>query len=77
VGWRRWAFPFVVVGMNSIAMYCMAQLLKGWVAGSFKTHFGPGVFGGWYAPIVESVVVLGVLWLACLWMYWRKVFIRI
>ena len=29
VGWKRWAFPLVVVGMNSIAMYGMAQLIKG------------------------------------------------
>jgi predicted acyltransferase len=37
-GWRGWAFPFIVVGMNSIAMYCMAQLLKPWVTRTFKTH---------------------------------------
>src|SRR5262249_48702635 len=27
-GWKGWALPFVVVGMNSIAMYCLAQLSK-------------------------------------------------
>lgn len=37
-GYRRWAFPLVVVGMNSIAIYCMAQLLKPWVRQTLKTH---------------------------------------
>jgi predicted acyltransferase len=83
-GWRRWAFPLVVVGMNSIAMYCMAQLMKGWVRGTLQTHFGhdiftgpPGSFLGTYGPIVDSVAVLFVLWLVCLWMYRQKVFVRI
>jgi predicted acyltransferase len=40
-GWRRWALPLVVVGMNSIAMYCMAQLMKGWVSQNLQTHLGP------------------------------------
>jgi heparan-alpha-glucosaminide N-acetyltransferase len=39
-GYRRWAFPLVVVGVNSIAMYVMAQLLKPFVTSSLKIHFG-------------------------------------
>lgn len=38
-GYRRWAFPFIVVGMNSIAMYCMSQLLKPWIAQTIKIHY--------------------------------------
>jgi heparan-alpha-glucosaminide N-acetyltransferase len=40
-GWKRWALPLVVVGMNSIAMYCMSQVLRGWVNQSLVTHLGP------------------------------------
>ncbi len=76
-GWRRWAFPFVVVGMNSIAMYCMAQLSKGWVIKTMKTHFGPDTFSGLYGPIVQSVAALLALWLVCLWLYRRRIFLRI
>ena len=28
-GWRRWAFPLVVVGMNSIAVYVMSWTMVG------------------------------------------------
>jgi len=89
-GWRRWAFPFVVVGMNSIAMYCMAQLMKGWVAKSLKTNLGGpaewlngeisqkfGLDLAVYAPIIESAAVLLVLWLICLWLYRRKLFLKV
>jgi predicted acyltransferase len=35
---RAWAFPFVVVGMNSIAMYVAAQLLKPWLKQTARIH---------------------------------------
>jgi predicted acyltransferase len=76
-GWRGWSLPLVVVGMNSIAMYCMAQLMKGWVRGTLKTNFGQDIFAGTYGPIFDAAAVLFVLWLACLWMYRKKVFVRI
>jgi predicted acyltransferase len=76
-GWRRWAFPLVVVGMNSIAMYCMAQLMKGWVRGTLKTHIGQNIFTGTYGPMIDAFAVLLVLWLVCLWMYRKKIFVRI
>ena len=37
-GYQAWSFPLVVVGVNSIAMYCMSQLMKGWVKNSLKIH---------------------------------------
>jgi predicted acyltransferase len=40
-GRRRWAFPLVVVGANSIAMYLMSQLMRPFVRKSLVTHLGP------------------------------------
>jgi predicted acyltransferase len=76
-GYRRWAFPLVVVGVNSIAMYVMAQLMKPFVRDTLKTHLGQQVFRGSYGPIYESVAVVCVLWLICYWMYRQKIFVRI
>lgn len=50
LGWRAWAFPLVVVGMNSIAIYLMSQLMEGWVAQSLRTHFGAEIFRGELGP---------------------------
>jgi predicted acyltransferase len=40
VGLRFLALPLAIVGMNSIVIYMMSQLLQGWVATNLKTHFG-------------------------------------
>jgi predicted acyltransferase len=76
-GWRSWTPPFVIVGMNSIAIYLMDQLLPGWIVATLKTHLGPDIFSGTYGMIWQRCAVLLVLWLACWWMYRRKIFLRI
>jgi predicted acyltransferase len=77
LGFRRWAFPLVVVGMNSIAMYVMSQLLKPWVGRSLRIHLGRWWFEGEFGPIVLSAAILVMLWLFCLWLYRQKIFLRI
>ncbi|HTK75986.1 MAG TPA: DUF5009 domain-containing protein [Gemmataceae bacterium] len=55
IGFRGWAFPLRVIGMNSIAAYCMAHLMDDFVLASFRKHLGTNVFR-------ESIV-----WLAWKW----------
>jgi heparan-alpha-glucosaminide N-acetyltransferase len=77
---QKWTFPLVVVGMNSITMYCMAQLIKGWLRGTLRTHFGARIFelvDEPYRPILASAWVLLVMWLICYWLYRQRIFIRI
>jgi heparan-alpha-glucosaminide N-acetyltransferase len=87
-GWRAWSFPLIVVGMNSIAMYCLAQLIKGWVGQSFRTHLTtvdlvtgwsvvPMLFEGTYGPILQQVLILFGLWLICWWMYRQRIFVKV
>jgi len=78
--WKRWAFPFVVVGLNPITLYCLWQLMGGFIRGNVRRHLGPDVFesfGPAYAPMLQRLAVLLVLWLIVLWMYRRKIFLRI
>jgi heparan-alpha-glucosaminide N-acetyltransferase len=80
-GWRTgWTFPFLVVGMNSIAMYTLVHLMDGFLATSLKIHLGQGIFeifGKPWAMMTEGAMVLTILWLICLWMYRRKTFVRL
>jgi predicted acyltransferase len=76
-GYRAWAVPLVAVGMNSIAMYVMAQQMKPYIADKMRIHLGADWFKGDYGPIVQSAGILVVLWLICLWMYRRKIFLKI
>ncbi len=80
IGWRKWGFVFTVVGMNSIAMYCLADGAGGFIRQSIRIHFGPNVFqilGPIWAPMVQTTTVLIILWLVCLWMYRRKIFLKV
>ncbi len=79
-GWRGWAIPLVVVGTNSIAAYVIAHLWDGFIGTSLKTHFGTKIFsaaGASYEPFVFGVSVLLLEWLILLWMWRRKIFVRI
>ena len=79
-GRRRWAFPLVVIGMNSIAAYCIAHLFEGFISSSLNIHLGADVakiFGAAYEPLVQGTMILFVMWLLLLWMYRRKIFLRI
>jgi heparan-alpha-glucosaminide N-acetyltransferase len=79
-GYKRWAFPALVVGMNSITMYCLVHLMGRFIAHSLKIHLGQQVFevfGRTYEPILQGTAVLLTLWLICFWMYKRKIFLRI
>jgi predicted acyltransferase len=76
-GYRRWAFPLVVVGMNSIVLYVMAQLMKPFVRRSLAIHLGPELFSGPWGPMRLGLGVLLVFWLICYWFYRRGIFVRI
>jgi heparan-alpha-glucosaminide N-acetyltransferase len=79
-GWRAWAFPLVVIGMNSIAAYCMSHLFEDFITKNLKTHLGRDAFkvlGAPYEPLLQGAAVLLVLWLILFWMYRRRLFLRI
>ncbi len=80
LGFQFWAFPLRVIGMNSIAAYCMAALFESFIAQNLRTHLGRGAFkvlGEPYEPLLHGAAVLLVLWLILFWMYRRKIFLRI
>jgi heparan-alpha-glucosaminide N-acetyltransferase len=77
---RFWTFSFVVIGMNSIAIYCLVHLMDRFIASSLKTHLGQDIFKGAgpvWEPMIAGAAVLLVYWLILLWMYRRKIFVRI
>jgi heparan-alpha-glucosaminide N-acetyltransferase len=79
-GHRRWAFPLVVVGMNSIAAYLIAHLFEDFVFSSFRIHLGDrpfAVFGPGLYPLLLGAAVLLTYWSMLLWMYRRKLFLKI
>jgi len=78
--YRRWAFFLVVIGMNSIAAYCIAHFMEDFILSSFSIHLGPHFFqflGTGLEPLLEGAAVLSCYWLVLFWMYRRKLFLKI
>jgi len=79
-GWKAWAFPLVVIGMNSIAAYCMDHLWLRFIRATIVTHLGSGtflLFGKTFESLLLGGATLLVLWLILFWMYRRKLFLKI
>jgi predicted acyltransferase len=79
-GYKRWSFPLLVIGTNSIAAYLIAHLCEDFVAGSLLTNLGARPFtllGAALEPLLLGIAMLYVYWLMLFWMYRRKIFLRI
>ncbi len=94
---HRWlGLPLAIVGMNSIVVYCINELIgneaggaDAWLPKMLKIHltafdaaahtalvkifYGPGTG----APLYRHLAVLALVWLICLWLYRRRLFVRI
>jgi predicted acyltransferase len=77
--WRDWTFPLVVVGMNSIAIYVMSWTMTSFVGDALDRHFGRvfSVAGTTFQPVLHGFAVMLIFWSILLWMYRRKIFLRI
>ena len=79
-GWRRWAFPLLVIGANSIAVYVMSWTMEDFVKGALVRHLGTAPFavlGPPFEPVLQGPAVLLVFWCVLYWMYRRRLFLRI
>jgi len=80
LGMRWLAFPMVVIGMNSITIYCLVHRMDGFLLQALNTHLGNGwslVAGEVFQPVVQGTALLVIYWLFLYWMYRRKIFVRI
>jgi predicted acyltransferase len=74
--YRRWAFPFVVIGMNAITIYVLYFLVPfGEVAdrlvGGVARHIGSG------GPFVVALATVSLVWLSVYHLYRQRIFVRI
>ena len=76
-GYRKWAFFFKVIGMNSLIIYFANSFIN-------FTYTSNKIFGGLLSPIDEkwhaaliSVGALGLVWLFLYILYRNKLFIKV
>ena len=75
-GFKKWSFPFVVIGMNAIAVYVATHLFDFTLIGDVFVG-GLVKYTGSWAGFVQALAALTVIWLILYWMYRKKTFIKI
>ena len=77
-GISKWSFPFIVIGMNSIFIYMLHNMLGGWIFSSTGVfiNYLQGLIGTWVSPL-NHFARLAVEWYVVYWLYRRKIFFKI
>jgi predicted acyltransferase len=78
--WHRWAFPFVVIGSNSILIYVMSWTVASPIRELLFRHFGESSFailGEAFIPQLSGAATLAILFYVLLWLFRRRVFVKI
>lgn len=75
---RRWAFPFVVIGLNSITIYMLSRgilnfktMSQFFFAGTIRQFSEPA------RPVVESIGILICEWAFLYFLYRKKIFLKV
>jgi len=76
LGFRKWAFGFVVIGTNAIAVYMATHLINFRNIGGVFVEGLEKYAGNWY-PLIYALAGFAVVWLILWWMYRKKTFIKI
>lgn len=73
---RKWAFGFVVIGTNAIAVYVAVHLFDFKNIGNIFVA-GLSRFLGQWNGFVQELTAFAVIWLILFWMYRKKTFVKI
>lgn len=75
---KRWTFPFLVLGVNSLFIYSLGQIgIKSWLNRGLSSFTGNFSIFGDLGIILQHALVLFGLWYVCYWLYQRKIMIKI
>ena len=77
-GRSRWAFPLVVVGMNSIAAYVIGNAFGGWFKSLSAAWIGwlAGPLGASWFPVFERTLFAAFGWAVLFWLYRKRIFFK-
>jgi predicted acyltransferase len=73
---KKWAFGFVVIGMNAIAVFTVSRLFAAHRIGSVFVG-GLSKWCGQWDGFIDTTAGVVVIWLVLWWMYRKRLFIRV
>jgi len=75
-GYKKWAFPFVIVGMNSITIYLIAGVFDFSCIVNIFVHGFIDTLGN-FKPVFMALCILVVEWLLLYFLYRKKIFLKV
>lgn len=75
-GYRKWAFPFTVIGMNAIAIYLASRFIN---FEELALIFIEGIirFTGDYTAAFTALSIIVIKWLVFYYLYRHKIFFKV
>jgi predicted acyltransferase len=74
-GWRKWTFPFVVIGLNSITIYVVqSQFDFSYISNIFVS--GLANHAGEYSVLLVGASIVFVKWLFLYFLYRQEIFLK-
>jgi predicted acyltransferase len=77
LGYKKWAFFFKVIGMNSILIYISGRFINWEYANNGFFQWLGELSPAIWAPVVMSVCYMAVKWAFMYFLYHKKVFLRV
>lgn len=92
-GWRRWATPFLVFGMNALAVYVLSEYLEAFIGSvvhlhdagttvslrrfAFQHWFSPLSYDPYVSSLYWALAYVLLCWLPMLVLYRKKIFLKV
>jgi len=68
---RRWTYPLVVLGVNSLFVYLLLRLMSPWMESTLTKHFTAIPYS------LEIIATNVMIWIAAAWLHKRKLIVTV
>ena len=75
-GYRKWAFPFIVIGLNPITIYVIQGIFDFGIIVNIFVHGFIDSFGS-FKPVFYQFSIIIVKWLFLYFLYRKRIFLRV
>lgn len=75
--YKKWAFPLVVIGMNSITIYLAQRVFYLGYTSDFLFGGFAALFNQTWQPVIIHLSYALTCWLLLYWLYKKKIFLKI
>ena len=76
-GWRKWCFPFRVIGMNSITIYLLQRIMPISAINRFFLGGLAGMLPEAWSKVLFAFGYVAICYLILLFLYKKKVFLKV